>query len=69
MKIVRLKKEVKSKVSRRFVSKVGEAIYHSPDVRAIFIKVDFKDGSAISFRRDEDEDTFDSIIEDEMRHN
>jgi hypothetical protein len=67
MKIVRLKKAVKSKVTRRFVSRVGETIYHSPDVRAIFIKVDFKDGSAISFRRDEDEDTFDSIIDEELK--
>ncbi|MBR9704753.1 hypothetical protein GOV12_05035 [Candidatus Pacearchaeota archaeon] len=67
MKIVRLKKGVKSKVTRKFVSRVGEMIYHSPDVRSIFVKVDFKDGSSISYRRDEDEDTFDSIIDEEIK--
>ena len=54
MKIVKLKKDGgSSKISRKLVSSFGENIYHSPDIQAVSIKVEFKDGSTIGFYRDE----------------
>lgn len=58
MKIARIEKDNQSNVTRQFIAKFGEIIYQNKDVRAIAIKVEFKDGSAISFKRDEDEDDF-----------
>ena len=66
MKVVKIK-EGESKISRKHISKFGETIYYNPDVKSVFIKVCFKDGSSISFDRDEDEDeleTIDNLKED-----
>jgi len=61
MKTIKQQKE-ESNLDRHLISKFGESLYHFPEVRAVFIKVHFKDGSAISFRRDEDQDTLDSLF-------
>jgi hypothetical protein len=65
MKIVKLQKG-DSKVSRKIISKFGESVYHYPDVKSVFIKINFKDGSNIGFKRDEEEDTFDEIVREEF---
>ena len=62
MKIAKITKEEEQKVSRKVISKFGEAIYHCPEVSSVFIKVNFKDGSSIGFRRDENEDDFDRLF-------
>ena len=49
-----------SKINRDVISRVGETLYHDPHVEEVIIKVGFKDGSAISFRREEDEDYFET---------
>lgn len=65
MKIVKFEKG-ESKVTRKLISKFGESIYQCPEVRSIFIRVKFKDGSNLGFRRDEDEDNFDEIVRKEL---
>jgi len=54
-----------TKVDRDVVSKFGESIYHCPEVESVFVRVHFKDGSSIGFRRDEQEDEFDEILKRE----
>ena len=58
MKVTNFKHDFGSKVSRELITKFGESIYQNDEIRAISVKVEFKDGSAISFSRDEDEDDF-----------
>ena len=60
MKVVKIK-EGESKINRKHISKFGETIYYNQDVKSVFIKVCFKDGSSISFDRDEDEDEWESM--------
>jgi hypothetical protein len=61
MKIYKIQKG-DSKVTRKLISKFGESIYHYPEVKSVFIKVNFKDGSTLGFKRDEEEDTFDELL-------
>jgi hypothetical protein len=63
MKIFKVEKTKKSKVTRKIVTNFGEAIYQCPEIRSVVIKVNFKDGSSIAFNRDEDEDDFKSFFE------
>jgi len=61
MKIVKLQKE-DSKISRKMISQFGETVYGCPDVKSVLIKINFKDGSTVGFRRDEDEDEIKDMI-------
>ena len=63
MKIYKFDKTKNSTVDRKIISKFGEAIYSCPEIRSVFIKVSFKDGSSIGFKRDEDEDDFQDFFE------
>jgi len=65
MKIVKFQKEEikKTKIKREYISHMGERIYQDPEVRAVSIKIEFKDGSQLGFYRDEDEDAFEKLIE------
>ena len=57
MKTLKLEKgATKSKVNRQLLSRFGQALYIDPNVNGVFMRVGFKDGSSISFRRDEEED-------------
>ena len=62
MKIVKLEKE-DSKISRKIISRFGESIYGCGDVKSVLIKIYFKDGSTIGFKRDEEEDEIKDLIE------
>lgn len=62
MKIVKLEKE-DFKISRKMISQFGESVYGCPEVKSISIKINFKDGSTIGFRRDEEEDEIKEMIE------
>jgi len=62
MKIIRVEKK-ESKISREIISRFGNSVYHNPEVKAVFIKVNFKNGSSIGFRKDEEEDGFEEIFE------
>ena len=64
MKTLKLGKE-ESGVNRKLISRFGEAVYHDPEVQAIFIKVHFKDGTSISFTRNEDEDEIERLMEED----
>jgi len=61
MKIAKISKE-DTKVSRKLIAKFGESIYHCNEVESVFIKVNFKDGSSIGFKRDEGEDDFERLF-------
>jgi len=63
MKIYKFDKTKNSKVDRKIISNFGEAVYGCPEIRSVFIKVNFKDGSSIGFKRDEDEDDFQDFFE------
>jgi hypothetical protein len=62
MKIVKLQKE-DSKISRKVISQFGESIYSCPDVKSVLIKIHFKDGGTLGFRRNEEEDEIKDMIE------
>ncbi len=62
MKIVKLQKE-DSKISRRVVYRFGESVYRCSEVESVFINIRFKDGTAISFRRSEEEDEIKELME------
>jgi len=64
MKIVKIE-EKSSSVNRKIVSNFGKTIYQCPEVKAVFIKVAFKDGSSIGFSKDEDDDNLDCWIGEE----
>jgi hypothetical protein len=63
MKIFKFDKTKNSKIDRKIVTSFGEAVYSCPEIRSVFIKVLFKDGSNIGFKRDEDEDDFQDFFE------
>ena len=52
----------KGNLTREIITKVGETFYHSSDVESVSIIVEFKDGSAIKFRRAEIKDEIDRQI-------
>jgi hypothetical protein len=64
MKTIKVGKE-DSGVNRKLISRFGEAIYHDPEVEAVFIKVHFKDGTSISFNRNEEEDEIERMMEED----
>ena len=63
-KIVRLKEIGEKAISRELIQKFGDAIYQKGGVGAVFVKVYFKDGSHIGFKRNEEEDDVESYFED-----
>ena len=63
MKTLKLKSNSNT-FSRETISKIGETIYHSPDVQSVAIQVEFNDGSGIRFRRTEIKDEIDRQIND-----
>ncbi len=59
-----LKTSVKhSKVDRKLISGFGQTVYHASDVKSVFIRVDFNDGSSMSYSRDEDDDEFNTVTD------
>lgn len=68
MKLVKFQKE-DTKISRKIVSQFGESIYNCPEVKSVFIKISFKDGSTIGFKRDEEEDEIKELIEKANKEN
>jgi len=62
MKTVKLEKE-EFKISRKLISQFGESVYSCPEVKTVSIRINFKDGSTIGFKRDEDEDDIKDMIE------
>jgi len=62
MKTLKFSKITKA-IDRGLVSKFGEALYGAEEVESISIKVDFKDGSVIGFRRSEDDDRHERRME------
>lgn len=45
-----------SSVTRELIANCGEIIYQTTEVASVLIKVCFKDGSTIGFKRDIEED-------------
>ena len=62
MKTLKFKSEKREVVTRELVSGFGETLYHCPEVDSILIKIAFKDGSCVSFKRGEIEDTMNHIF-------
>lgn len=61
MKIVKIKEKEGSRITRKLISNFGESIYYHPEIKSVFIKVNFENGSSISFKRDEIEDEWEAI--------
>lgn len=55
----------KVKISREVISKFGEMIYHTNEVESIDIKINFKDGTIIGYKRHERKDDFDRTMDEE----
>ena len=60
-KIIKLKNKGYA-ISKELISKFGELVYQSEGVDSIFIRINFKDGSNIGFRRSENEDAVEEIL-------
>lgn len=66
MKTLKLNKvEGKTKISREVISKFGEMVYHVDDVESIDIKINFKDGTIVGYKRHERKDDFDRMVDEE----
>lgn len=53
------------KISREVISKFGEMVYHAEDVESIDIKINFKDGTIVGYKRHERKDDLDRMIDSE----
>lgn len=49
-------------LNRKLVANIGKTLYNFKDVKTVSIAVEFKDGSAISFERDDLSDDIDNYI-------
>ena len=47
MKIAKITKEEEQKVSRKVISKFGEAIYHCPEVSSVLLKLILRTAAAL----------------------
>jgi hypothetical protein len=65
MKSIKIAKK-ESEVDRQLITKFGEAVYSYSEVEAVFIRVEFKDGSSISYKRDESEDKIETLLDDSL---
>jgi len=54
-----------AKISREVISKFGEMVYHTEEVESIDIKINFKDGTVIGYKRHERKDDFDRAVDEE----
>ena len=63
MKTLKIDKE-DSKVNRQLITKFGQTIYEQDEVRAVSIRVNFKDGSSIAYKRAEDQDLMEKMEKD-----
>ena len=50
-----------SKIDRKLITGFGQTVYHASDVKSVFIRVEFNDGSSISYNRDQDDDEFEEL--------
>jgi hypothetical protein len=57
------RKPKKLKLDQRMIAKIGNVLYHIDDVKAISIKVMYKNGTTTSFNRSENEDRHEKIEE------
>ena len=64
MKIVKLGNK-KSKVNRKMLTSFGRSVYHDEGVQSIAIRVNFKDGTSVIFKRDERDDYLEQWEKDE----
>jgi hypothetical protein len=59
MKNIRIEKsDNKFNIDRELVSRIGKSLYLDPQVFSVHIGVRFKDGSNLSFKKDEEDDDF-----------
>ena len=63
VKNIKVEGYVKSRLERELISKFGNAVYQCPDVKSVSMRINFKDGSSLGFRKDEEEDDFDNMLE------
>lgn len=61
MKTVKLNPE-EQKINRELIAKIGETIYQSPGIDSVLIKVSFKDGTTVEFKRKELEDEINGFL-------
>tara|TARA_Y100000310_G_C20322559_1_gene641444 strand:- start:493 stop:702 length:210 start_codon:yes stop_codon:yes gene_type:complete len=59
MKTVKIEKDgPKSKITRNVLSRIGSSIYLDPHVESVSVRVNFKDGTSLAYRKDEEDDEF-----------
>jgi hypothetical protein len=57
------KKPKRLKIDQETLVKIGNALYHTDDIKSVSIKVKYKNGASTIFNRSEDEDRFDRLKE------
>jgi len=63
MKTIKLTKE-HHKIDRDLIKSFGEIVYACEDVKSVLVKISFRDGSNVGFKRCEEEDEFESLIKE-----
>jgi len=64
VKVYKIKPVDKAPLTREAIAKIGQSLYLSDDIKAVKIRINFKDGSAIGFKRSEEQDTMEDFIEE-----
>lgn len=55
-KSVGISPNINSKLNRDLITRFGSSVYLCPEVNKVSIKVSFRDGSSINFKRNDEED-------------
>lgn len=55
-----------STIDRKTIAKIGNSVYAEKDVDAVFIRVNFKDGSIIGFEKSEITDKIEEHVEEKI---
>lgn len=54
MKLQKIRTEdKKASIDRKFLSKIGDSIYHNSEVRAVHMKIIFRDNTRLEYKRTE----------------
>lgn len=62
-----LSNKVSPKIDQKIISLIGQSIYAQDDVKEVVVKVGFKDGTAVIYTRDEEDDEFEEFKKSKVR--
>ena len=63
MKVMKISQN-HGRITREVISNFGQSLYKYDEVKTVLIKVKFKDGCEIGFKRDEEEDELEEFFKE-----